>query len=193
MTIPTTIRRWLRNRKPRIGSSKSVKALFINDPHERLDDEHAFRASRRLPIPRDASFTENGKTKPILIYALDETDLPEAEGQIRWGKGRTWSSLETGWRYLTTYHVYQNQDQDSSKLYDKPIDFVNAIAEGNVWESPERMGPYQFGAVLMLKPLKRRLTKIKRLEAAVRLEKSVKAMLFAVVAAAVFVLILQSN
>ena len=129
---------------------------------------------------------------PILIFSQD-TELPEAHGRIK-VNGR-WQTLGRGWRYLTTAAIYHENESGAqvTKLYDEPVKFVNALADGRVWESPDTMGPYQFGSSLSLQALKRRLTKVRRLEAVVRLEKSIKIMVATVTIAAVFLVIIQNG
>lgn len=167
-----------------------LKAILINDPKNRLDGDYTFEPQDDF-IPRNAALTEGGKLRPIIIYAPTEKSLPEVKGKAKFG--RSWEEL-TGWRYLTPTYVYQDQiDRHPQARFKTATEFINQLANGNLWESPDNMGPYQFGNCLTLSGLRRQQTKVKKLEAAIRLEKSIKLMLGCVIGAVVFLIIIQSG
>lgn len=187
---------------------RTWNAFLIGHPNLVFDHLNiSFRPSKA--IPRDAQFILGFKPTVVLFYAPDNTELPKAEGTIPRletpltikrlfkfliGKRDKTRDEIYGFVYLTAEHVSTRKDQQEQAQRDQyektPKSFVEGVGQGQIWADPEDMGPIEFGGQLQLKALVRQQTKGRNAALAEQLDKSMKWMFAALVAAIVFVILL---
>lgn len=184
--------------EPKKKPAVKVLAWLINCPGETYDRE--VWVSLDNEVPREAVITKRiGPStiiQPIIAYLPSEDTLQVATGTFSTHRFGHSKEIPSGMRFTTPAWFYKTSSREapkSSKFYESPKAFINAIAEGVQWDTPEAMGPYQFGAVLSLQPLRRQLTKVQRIKAVELLKKNLKLVGLTLIGASIFVFIIQTQ
>lgn len=186
---------------------KTWRAFVINHPRLIFDytDVKFFPSTQ---VPRTAQFIIGNQPVVILIHVSGNPDLPAAKGSISkleyrfslverlrhlFRKGNQHETL-TGFRFLTTEYVYSagfSTDETENKLRfgSHTKAFVEAVGGGQIWQNPERMGPWEFGSHLSLNALKRQLTKHRHAALAKQLDTTVKWMIGGLIIAIIFAIL----
>lgn len=182
------------------------RAFVINHPRLLFDHTNV-RFHPSTHVPRSAQFMIGNQPTVILIASRNDS-LPSAKGTIpvlevsltlwarikrQFGIGREVETL-VNFRFLTIEHVYAgglsvNSSEVALQFSGRPKAFVEAVGGGELWQNPERMGPWEFGGHLSLNSLKRQLSKHRHLALAKQLDTTVRWMIGGLIIAILFAIL----
>lgn len=174
--------------------NKDYKCMVLDHPELDIDIMDAkFKPSG--VIPKEGALIYKDEITPILLYSEEApSTLVPAKGELtlkipkaRWKflPRKIAFELPSNWWYLTAEYVYANGHSEApqEKSYTSAVDFVNAIANGELYDTLSNMGPAQFGQDLSMVELDRQLRKQKIASLVDTLSSTFKTLLWSLLAA----------
>ena len=173
---------------------RSYPCMVLDHPALDIDIMNA-RFTPEGMIPKQGALILKDKINPILLYSEEESStlvpavgklsLTIPKARLKFLPRKVAFDLPPNWWFLTAEYIYADgqEEEPKEKTYTSAIDFVNAIANGELYDTLANMGPAQFGQDLSMVELDRQLRKAKIAGLVDQLSGTFKTLLWSLLAA----------